>query len=163
MGEPYIRKMTEADKERVLKIYESEINKRKATFETKVPSWEVWDKRHLKACRLVACVDEEVVGWVALSPVSTREAYKGVAEVSIYVDGKHQGKGIGSLLMSTLIQMSEEEGFWTLQANIFPTNIESLKLHEKFGFKIVGVRNKIAKLDGVWKDIVLLERRSEKW
>lgn len=163
MGEAYVRAMTQLDQERVLAIYEQGINTRKATFETKVPSWKVWDERHLQSCRLVACIDELVVGWIALSPVSYREVFKGVAEVSVYVDPNFHGKGIGSLLMKALIELSEEEGFWTLQANIFPTNVESLKLHQKFGFTIVGVRKKIGKLDDVWKDIILLERRSEKW
>lgn len=163
MDEPYVRTMTELDQERVLAIYESAIHSRNSTFETEVPSWEVWNKRHLLNCRFVACMNEKVVGWIVLSQVSFREAYKGVAEVSVYVDPKYHGKGIGSLLMKALIETSEEEGFWTLQANIFPTNTESIKLHEKFGFTIVGVRKKIAQLDGVWKDIVLLERRSDKW
>lgn len=163
MDRVYLRTMTELDSKAVLDIYELGILSKNATFETKVPSWEKWDQDHLDVCRIVACVNNTVVGWICLSPVSKREVFQGVAEVSVYVHPDYHGRGVGSLLMEGIIKKSEAEGFWTLQANIFPNNQASLTLHQKYGFTIVGVRKKIGLHYGKWRDIVLLERRSPKW
>ena len=133
-----------------------------ATFETKVPNWEKWNTKFLPQCRFVAEVDQEVLGWCALSPFSSREVYRGVAEVTIYIAEKAQHKGIGKLLLKHLVAESERAGFWTLQARIFTENIASIKLHEKCGFRQVGIREKLGMRNGVWYDNVLLERRSQK-
>ncbi|MCA0932745.1 N-acetyltransferase family protein [Lutimonas saemankumensis] len=146
----------------VSRIYEEGIATGMATFEKEIPSWEAWDANHLKSCRIIARNNEEVLGWAALSPVSSRCVYGGVAEVSVYVAANARGKGIGKILMNRLITESESEGFWTLQAGIFPENKNSIRLHEKSGFRIIGFRERIGLLDGVWKDNVLLERRSSK-
>src|SRR4029453_11724679 len=132
-----------------------------ATFETDVPEWDVWDSAHLSVCRLVAREDGAAVGWAALSRVSARAVYAGVAEVSVYVASSKQGKGIGSALLRRLIVEAESEGIWTLQAGIFPENIASIKLHEHVGFRDGGRRERIGKLKNVWRDVVLLERRSK--
>lgn len=162
MEQPYLRSMTDLDSEDVLAIYSAGIETKNATFETNLPTWEHWDKVHLNKCRLVACVGEVVVGWICLSAVSHRKVYRGVAEVSVYVHPTYHGRGIGSLLMEGIVQISEEEGFWTLQANIFPENNASITLHKKHGFRVLGIREKIAQHYGVWRDIVFLERRSGK-
>ena len=141
-------------------IYEKGIATGNATFQKEAPSWEVWDKTHLPHCRLVAISGEVIVGWAALSPVSARPVYAGVAEVSIYVDDAAKGQGIGYELLSTLVKESEQHDFWTLQAGIFPENIASIRLHEKCGFRQVGRREKIGKMDGQWRDTILMERRS---
>lgn len=156
-----IRPLQKQDWESVRKIYQAGINTGMATFETQVPDWETWDDKFLKRCRLVVEEKEQVIGWAVLSAVSKRLVYRGVAEVSIYVDLKCTQKGIGSVLMESLVKASEEENFWTLQSTIFPENIASVRIHEKFGFRIVGRREKIAKRDGKWKDTILLERRSD--
>ena len=132
-----------------------------ATFETTAPSWEKWNDVHLTFARLVAVDNNEVVGWAALSPVSSRCVYGGVAEVSVYVADKHKGKGIGKLLLQKLIKESESNGIWTLQAGIFTDNVASVKLHEKVGFRVIGHREKIGKLNDIWKDNYILERRSK--
>ncbi|MFA5973447.1 MAG: N-acetyltransferase family protein [Lentimicrobiaceae bacterium] len=157
-----IREMTGKDSARVLEIYKMGLDTRNATFETEVPAWADWDIRHLQHSRFVYTENEKVLGWAALSAVSARTVYKGVAEVSIYIDTDFIAKGIGSKLMDKVIQSSEENGIWTLNSSVFPENIATLKLHEKFGFRIVGVREKIARLDGKWRNTVLLERRSKK-
>ena len=154
--------ITYSDCSAVSRIYKEGIATGMATFEKEVPSWEDWDANHLKSCRIIARNEEEVVGWAALSPVSSRCVYGGVAEVSIYVAATARGKGVGKILMNRLIYESESEGFWTLQAGIFPENKNSIRLHEKSGFRIIGYRERIGQLDGVWKDNVLLERRSSK-
>lgn len=144
-------------------IYELGIATGNATFQTEAPSWEEWDKSHLKDDRLVATDGKgHVIGWAALTPVSGRCVYAGVAEVSIYINPDHQGKGVGKKLMEELVRKSEELNLWTLQAGIFPENKASLKLHDQFGFRRVGYREKIGKMRGVWRDTVLLERRSKK-
>ena len=125
-----------------------------------MPAWEEWDAAHLAGQRLVARVAGEIVGWAALAPVSTRPAYRGVAEVSVYVAPEAQGKGIGRALLSALVERSENADIWTLQAGIFPESGPSLELHERCGFRTVGVRERLGKLDGAWRDVVLLERRS---
>ena len=141
-------------------IYAQGIATGNATFETTVPSWEEWDARHLPTCRLLARRGNEVVGWAALSHVSTRHVYRGVAEVSVYIAERAQGQGIGSALLDALIRESERNGIWTLQAGILAENVVSIHLHEKAGFRIVGRRERIGCLDGNWRDTVLMERRS---
>ena len=157
-----VEAMNYLDWPEVSRIYEEGIATGIATFEKEIPSWEAWDANHLKSCRIIARNNEEVLGWAALSPVSSRCVYGGVAEVSVYVAANARGKGIGKILMNRLITESESEGFWTLQAGIFPENKHSIRLHEKSGFRIIGFRERIGQLDGVWKDNVLLERRSSK-
>jgi phosphinothricin acetyltransferase len=149
--------------EAVKEIYELGIATGNATFQTEAPSWEEWDKAHLSHCRLVALNDDgRVMGWVALTPVSGRCVYAGVAEVSVYIHPRHQKKGVGRKLMEELIRQSEENNLWTLQAGIFPENTTSLKLHEKLGFRKIGYREKIGKMKNVWRDTIQLERRSKK-
>ena len=143
----------------VREIYRQGIDTGNATFETRLPDWEKWDASHRKGCRLIA-FDHEVLGWAALSPISTRHVYRGVAEVSVYVSTVARGRGVGKALLSALIQHSETEGIWTLQAGIFPENTSSIDLHKSCGFREVGVRQKIGELRGVWRDVLLLERRS---
>ena len=156
-----IRPLEEKDWPAVRKIYKDGMDTGLATFETEVPDWKSWDAKFLQECRFVAEDDNAVVGWAVLSPTSKRYVYRGVAEVSIYVDLDHSGKGIGSALMEALIKSSEQEKFWTLQAIIFSNNQVSIRLHEKHGFRRIGIREKIAQRDGVWTDTVLLERRSQ--
>lgn len=147
--------------EKVKEIYESGISTGTATFETTAPSWDKWDESHLAFARFVAIVNSEVVAWAALSPVSNRCVYGGVAEVSVYVAENHKGKGIGKLLLENLIAESEQNSIWTLQAGIFTENIGSVKLHENAGFRIIGYRERIGKLNGIWKDNYILEKRSK--
>ena len=142
----------------VLRIYRLGIETKNATFETKVPDWESWDKSHREDCRLIAKIANEVVGWASLSNVSGRCVYSGVAEVSIYVDTDYHRQGIGDNLMRALIKESEINNIWTLQAGIFPENKASIKLHQKHGFRIIGIREKIGKMDNKWRDVVLLQR-----
>ncbi len=156
-----IRAMLKEDGPRVLEIYKMGLDTRNATFETTVPLWTDWDLGHLEYSRFVYIDNEQVVAWIALSNVSARKVYKGVAEISVYVDTTVTGKGIGSKLMEKVIQSSEEHGIWTLYSSTFPENKATLKLHKKFGFRVIGTREKIAQLDGKWRDTVLLERRSE--
>ena len=146
----------------VHKIYQDGINTGLATFETKAPEWEDWDNKFLASCRLV-CLDvkEEVVGWAGLQPVSKRDAYPGVGEVTLYAALDQQGKGIGNLLMKSLVEESESNGFWMLTASIFEKNQPSSRLHEKFGFRLVGVREHIGYRDGGWVNTVLMDRRSK--
>lgn len=131
-----------------------------ATFETEVPGWETWDRGHLDVCRLVAEVADEVVGFAVLSPVSSRFVYRGVAEPSIYVAGAARGTGVGHALLGRTVERTEEAGFWTLQTVIFPENVASVRLHERHGFRVVGTRERIGQRDGVWRDVLLMERRS---
>lgn len=132
-----------------------------STFETEPPEWEEFDRGHLNCCRFVSIDENQVTGWAALTPVSNRKAYSGVAEVSIYVSEKAKNKGVGSALMEQLVSCSEENGIWTLQSIVFPENKVSIELHKKFGFRIVGYREKISKNRfGYWQDTILLERRS---
>ena len=155
-----IRPMEPADGNAVLAIYKEGIQTGFATFETEVPSWEQWNSNHIASCRLVAVTKKKVTGWAALSAVSSRCVYGGVGEVSVYVAKKARGTGVGQALLRRLISESEEEGYWTLQSGIFPENTASIKLHEQAGFRIIGIRERIGRLDGVWKDNVLMERRS---
>lgn len=146
----------------VRRIYVQGIESGFATFETRVPEWHDWHASHLHRCRLVARRNDRVVGWAALSPVSERVVYGGVAEVSVYVDRDFQGQGIGSKLLRRLVKESEAAGVWTLQAGVFRNNVASLQLHRRAGFRVVGVRDRLGKLNGVWRDVILLERRSDR-
>jgi len=152
--------MQASDAEAVLKIYQQGMDTGHATFQIQAPSWEDWDRSHIPDLRYTALADGKVSGWVALTAVSSSCAYAGVAEVSVYVEESHRGKQIGYQLLQHLINESEAKGYWTLQAGIFPENKGSLSLHEKCGFKIVGTRQRIGKMKGVWRDTILLERRS---
>jgi L-amino acid N-acyltransferase YncA len=145
----------------VRRILEEGIATGQATFETEAPTWETWDRSHLPGHRLVARDRGRVAGWAALSPVSPRPAYAGVAEVSVYVSGHARGRGIGGALLDALVDSSERGGIWTLQAVLFPENEASLRLHRSAGFREVGRRERIGRLHGAWRDTVLLERRSE--
>jgi L-amino acid N-acyltransferase YncA len=142
-------------------IYEAGLATGNASFQTSAPSWEEWDAAHLKHSRLVSTLDNHVIGWAALTPVSGRCVYAGVAEVSVYVHPNSHGLGIGEELLLQLITESENNGIWTLQAGIFPENRPSLRIHEKCGFRQVGFREKIGQMHGIWRDTVLLERRSK--
>lgn len=155
-----IKTMTPDDWPSVRAIYGEGVASGNATFETEAPSWEQWDQSHLADPRLVADVGGHVVGWAALSPVSGRCVYGGVAEVSVYVAADAQGKGIGKALLQSLAEASERAGIWTLQAGIFRENRASIALHRTCGFREVGYRERIGQLQGVWRDVVLLERRS---
>lgn len=140
-------------------IYMEGIATGNATFEKSAPDWNQWDEAHLRSCRLVALFDDQVIGWAALSSVSRRPVYAGVAEVSVYVSETAREKGVGSALLSALVKTSEQEGMWTLQAGIFPENEASIRLHERAGFRIVGIRDRLGYMDGRWRDVVLMERR----
>jgi phosphinothricin acetyltransferase len=155
-----INSMQPQDWESVLAIYLEGIATGYATFETEAPDWERWDSGHLPNCRLVARNGEEIIGWAALSPVSKRQVYAGVTEVSVYVASAARGAGVGGALMRALIEASESHGVWTLQSSIFPENHASVALHLKHGFREVGRRERIARHHGVWRDTVVLERRS---
>jgi phosphinothricin acetyltransferase len=159
--EVIFRQMIEADWSQVVEIYTQGINTGNATFETEIPDWDKWNSGHIQTCRIVAVNEIEIIGWAALVPVSTRKVYSGVAEVSIYISNEYQGINIGSKLLKQLIEESEKNGFWTLQAGIFPENKSSIKIHQNNGFRIVGYREKIGHMKGVWRDTVLLERRSK--
>lgn len=145
----------------VSKIYKEGIDTGMATFEKEIPTWKTWNNGHLKECRIIAQINQEIVGWAALSPVSSRCVYGGVGEVSVYVDKEFKRNNIGKKLLQKLINESEKNGLWTIQSGVFPENIASIKLHKKLGFRQIGYREKIGKLDGVWKDNILLERRSK--
>jgi L-amino acid N-acyltransferase YncA len=144
----------------VARIYAEGIATRDATFETEVPSWDAWDSAHLAEHRLVATEGEAVLGWAALVPVSERCVYGGVVENSVYVAASAQGRGLGGALLDALVDSTEAAGIWTIQTGIFPENEASVRLHERAGFRVVGRRERLGKLDGVWRDVLLLERRS---
>ncbi len=157
-----IREMRHSDADAVLEIYRLGLDTGEASFETEVPDWSDWDRKYHSFCRLVYVRDERVLGWAALAPVSTRHCYRGVAEVSIYVDTGERGAGIGNDLMAALIEASEAHGIWTLNSSIFPENRATLRLHLRHGFREVGVRERIAQHRGRWRDTLLLERRSRR-
>jgi len=156
----FIEPLTAEHWEAVRSIYLEGIATGNATFQQTAPEWEEWDEGHLRACRMVARSGQQIVGWAALSSVSWRPVYRGVAEVSIYVAESARGRGVGTTLMARLIADSEAEGIWTLQAGIFPENTSSIALHTKAGFRVVGTRSRLGCMDGCWRDVVLLERRS---
>lgn len=152
--------MTPDHWETVREIYLQGIATKNATLQTGAPSWEEWDKEHLASLRYVSLIDNVVAGWAALTPVSGRCVYAGVNEVSVYVHEDYRGKRVGAELLGRLIHDSEKQNIWTLQSGIFPENKASIALHEKNGFRTVGYREKIGKMDGNWRDVVLMERRS---
>lgn len=151
-----------SDWQDVRAIYVEGIATGNATFETEAPTWEKWELSHLSFGRLVARSSNSVVGWTALSQVSDRCCYRGVAEISIYIGARQQRQGLGASLLQAVIEASERNGVWTLQAGIFPENLASLALVNKCGFREVGRRERLGKRDGVWRDVILLERRSSK-
>jgi phosphinothricin acetyltransferase len=152
--------MRPSDWKAVRRIYLEGIATRQATFEEKAPSWREWNESHRRKPRLVAAANGRVVAWAAVSPVSGRSVYAGVAEVSVYVAAGTRGHGIGRTLLFELVRAAEEAGIWTLQAGIFPENVASLAIHRRCGFRRVGRRERIGKQGAVWRDVVLLERRS---
>ena len=156
-----LRDLRPDDWPEVARIFEEGIRTGNATFETEVPSWEAWDDAHLPAHRLVAERDGRVVGWIALVPVSPRECYAGVAEVSAYVAEEARGEGVGRELLAALIESSERGGIWTLETGVFPENEPSLRLLQRFGFRVIGTRERIGRMHGMWRDVIFLERRSE--
>ena len=156
-----VDELTAGDWPAVSAIYAEGIASRNATFETAVPSWDDWERAHMSHDGLVGRVDGEIVGWAALARVSERQCYRGVAEDSVYVRNGHHGRGVGRALLSALVTRAESAGVWTIQAGVFPENLASLKLHVACGFRVVGIRERIGQLDGAWRDVVLLERRSK--
>jgi len=145
----------------VARVYEEGIATRNATFETEVPAWEAWDASHLTKHRFVALRDTDVVGWAAVSPVSGRCCYQGVVENSVYVAESARGQGVGRRLLQELIASTESAGIWTIEAGMFPENEHSIRLHRRAGFETVGTHKRLGRLDGEWRDVLLLERRSE--
>jgi L-amino acid N-acyltransferase YncA len=152
--------MNDEDWEQVSAIYREGIVTGNATFETEAPPWKSWDAGHLRECRIVARDGRVVLGWSALSLVSGRCIYAGVAEVSLYVGASYRGRGVGRALLEALVAAAEENGIWTMQAGIFPENEASLALHRRCGFREVGRRERLGRMNGVWRDVVLMERRS---
>jgi L-amino acid N-acyltransferase YncA len=157
---PALTPMSRAHWPAVAAIFAEGIATGQATFETQVPSWEEWDADHLPGQRLVAIDGDEVVGWAALSPTSGRCVYRGVAEVSVYVAERARGRGVGTRLLEALVTQAERAGIWTVEAGIFPENGASVALHRRAGFRVVGTRERLGMLDGSWRDVLLLERRS---
>ncbi|AZB11709.1 N-acetyltransferase [Chryseobacterium sp. G0162] len=156
-----IKPITKENFPELVEIYGQRLATNIATFQNDSPIWEDWDKGHLNFCRISIYENNEMFAWAALSPVSSRCVYSGVAEVSVYVATIARGKGIGEMLLNELIKQSESNEIWTLQSGIFAENQNSIRLHEKCGFRIVGYREKIGRKNGVWKDTVLMERRSK--
>jgi len=153
--------MAVADWPAVAEIYREELETGEASFETEVPAYDGWDRAHLETPRLVARLGDAIVGWAALSPVSDRCVYGGVAEDSVYVATHAARRGIGRRLLTELVTRAETHGIWTIQAGLFPENHASLALHEACGFRVVGRRERLGKHHGVWRDVLLVERRSE--
>jgi L-amino acid N-acyltransferase YncA len=151
--------MTPDDWPAVERIYAEGVQTRLATFETSLPSWEEFDSGRLEQHRLVAVENGEVLGWAAVSPISRRECYAGVVEHSVYVRADARGRGMGGALMEALLASTDAAGIWTVQSSVFPENVATLVLHERLGFRVVGRRERIAQLDGAWRDTILLERR----
>jgi L-amino acid N-acyltransferase YncA len=156
-----VTKMNEEDWPAVQSIYGEGIATGNSTFEKEAPQWQQWDKSHLPNCRLIAKAQGGVIGWAALSPVSKRHVYSGVAEVSLYVTASARGVGVGKTLLRALIEESEKAGIWTLQAGIFPENLASIAMCRACGFREVGRRERMGQMDGVWRDVILMERRSK--
>lgn len=155
-----IRPLRAEDWPRVREIYAQGIATGHATFETDTGDWTQWDRSHVSCCRLVAEEDGGVLGWAALTPVSDRCVYGGVAEVSVYVAEEARGRGLGTALLEALVQASEEAGYWTLQAGIFTENEASIHIHRQAGFRLLGTRERLGKMAGRWRDVAFLERRS---
>jgi L-amino acid N-acyltransferase YncA len=155
-----LRTMRRRDWPAVAAIYEEGIRTGDATFETTSSTWPQWDATHLEAHRLVATSGNEILGWAALAPVSSRCVYAGVAEDSVYVAERARGLGVGRALLDELVRGAEAAGIWTIEAGIFPENRPSIRLHHACGFRTVGLRERLGALDGVWRDVLLLERRS---
>ena len=156
-----IRPITKDNFSEVVEIYKQGLATNIATFQNDLPQWEDWNKGHLDFCRISIYENNKMLGWTALTPVSSRCVYAGVAEVSVYIAQKERGKGIGKILLNELITQSEANGIWMLQSGIFSENQSSIKLHEKCGFRMVGYREKIGKKNGIWKDNILMEHRSK--
>ena len=156
-----IEAMSDADWPTVAVIYQEGIATGHATFEDAVPDWQQWDAKHLPECRLAARAGGKVVSWVVLSHVSSRCVYQGVAEVSVYVKASLRGQGIGRKLLAAAVEASEQAGIWTLQSGIFPENVASMTIHQQCGFRLVGYRERLGQMHGVWRDVVLMERRSK--
>lgn len=152
--------MRDDDWTEVRRIYGEGIATGNATFETEIPSWEAWNAAHRRDCRLVVRDGANLLGWAALTPVSGRCVYGGVADLSVYIAAAARGRGVGRALLTSLIQESEHQGIWALQAGIFPENEASLRLHRALGFRDVGRRERIGRMNGAWRDVMLLERRS---
>ncbi len=157
-GRVSVRPLVAEDWPAVRAIFEEGVASGDATFETEPSEWAAWDRSH--TLRLVAELDGDVVGWAAVSPVSKRHVYRGVAEDSVYVAAAARGRGIGRLLLQELVRRAEARGIWTLEAGIFPENAASIALHERCGFRVVGTRERIGSHNGVWRDVLLMERRS---
>ena len=157
-----IRELHDNDAAAVLDIYRQGLDTGEASFETEPPDWTGWQQKYHDFCRLVFEQEGRVLGWAALAPVSARHCYRGVAEVSIYVATAAAGRGIGSQLMAAIVDASEANGIWTLYSSIFPENESTRRLHLKHGFREVGIRERIARRDGRWRDTLILERRSQK-
>ena len=157
-----IREMNSHDGPRILEIYKMGLDTKNATFETEIPAWCDWDLKHHTHSRFVYVDKNTILGWAALTPVSSRKVYEGVAEVSIYIDTNFLRKGIGSKLMEKVIVSSEEQGIWTLFSSVFSENTATIELHKKYGFRVVGTRERIAQLENKWRDTTILERRSIK-
>jgi L-amino acid N-acyltransferase YncA len=155
-----IRTLKESDSAVVLDIYQQGLDSGEASFETSAPEWQVWDRKYHPFGRLIREQDGQVQGWAALAPVSARECYRGVAEVSVYVANNHLGKGVGQGLMAALVETSENNGIWSLYSSIFAENKATLRLHLRHGFREVGIRERIAQQDGLWRNTMILERRS---
>ena len=160
MPDILVRALVPSDWEEVRRIYLEGIATGNATFESAAPSWESWDSGHDPHCRFVAVRDGECLGWVGIGRISTRSVYAGVAEVSVYIAESSRGLGVGRALLAHLIEATENAGYWTLQAGIFPENSASLALHGSLGFRVVGVRERLGRMGDRWRDVVLLERRS---
>ncbi|MEU7751646.1 N-acetyltransferase family protein [Micromonospora sp. NPDC049171] len=155
-----VRPMTDADADRVLAIYQVGLDAGNASFEVTAPTWAAFDAARLTGHRFVAVDHDGVVGWIAVSPTSTRAVYAGVVEHSVYVDPAAQGRGVARLLLDALITSTEAAGIWTIQSGIFPENAASLTLHQRAGFRVIGVRERVGRHHDRWRDVVLLERRS---
>jgi phosphinothricin acetyltransferase len=156
-----IRPFVKSDFPSVKDIYQQGIDSGEATFQEQAKDYDVWNEPLLPSCRLVSESNRQIIGWAALSSTSNQCVYSGIAEVSVYVSSNSQGLGVGNSLLEALIKASEEEGIWTLQAGIFPENKASIHIHSKNGFKVLGIREKLGQMNGIWRDIVFMERRSK--
>ena len=156
-----IRPFVKSDFPSVKDIYQQGIDSGEATFQEQAKDYDVWNESLLPSCRLVAESNRQIIGWAALPSTSNQCVYSGIAEVSVYVSSNSQGLGVGNSLLKALIKASEEEGIWTLQAGIFPENKASIHIHSKNGFKVLGIREKLGQMNGIWRDIVFMERRSK--